>query len=279
MLYQQPKLFPTPEYKNLCITAMGTGGNKEFSVIISSILIDYQTQFNCQVFPLYYYEKNENRQRGLFDTDNDEYIRRDAITDFILEQCCSRYGARVIKEDIFYYVYGILHSKEYRAQFSADLKKMLPRIPLVDIPNDFWAFSKAGRDLAALHLNYEDIPAFPSVKVEGEGSGHFRVEKLAFGKKDGEVDRTSIVYNQFIKITNIPLEAYEYVVNGRSAIEWIMDRYQVKVDKDSGIKNDPNDWGLEHNNPRYILDLILSVISVSMATNEIVNNLPKLEFK
>ena len=94
-----------------------------------------------------------------------------------------------------------------------------------------------------------------------------------------EVDKSTLIYNSYIRIEKIPLEAYDYVINGKSAIEWIMDRYQVKVDKDSGIKNDPNDWGLEHNNPRYILDLILSIITVSMATNEIVKRLPKLDLK
>ncbi len=156
---------------------------------------------------------------------------------------------------------------------------MLPRIPLVDIPNDFFAFSKAGRELADLHLNYETVPPYPGVEVIGEEKGNFRVDKITFAKKDGDVDKTILIYNSSIKITNIPLEAYDYVVNGKSAIEWIMDRYQVKVDKDSGIKNDPNDWGLEHNNPRYILNLILSIITVSMKTNEIVKNLPKLVLK
>ena len=156
---------------------------------------------------------------------------------------------------------------------------MLPRIPLVDIPNDFWAFSKAGRQLAELHLNYESVPAYPDVKVIGEDSGNFKVVKMAFVKNKGEVDKTTIIYNSSIKITNIPLDAYNYVINGKSAIEWLMDRYQIKTDKDSGIENDPNDWGLEHNNQRYILDLILSIITVSMATNEIVRNLPKLDLK
>lgn len=201
------------------------------------------------------------------------------MTDFILEQCRTRYGHKVVKEDIFYYVYGLLHSKDYRKQFAADLKKMLPRIPLVDVPADFWAFSKAGRDLAELHLNYETVPAYPDVKVIGEDSEKFYVEKLSFGKNGKDVDKSVIVYNSYIRIENIPLEAYDYVINGKSAIEWIMERYQVKVDKDSGIKNDPNDWGLEHNNPRYILDLILSIITVSIETMKIVKGLPKLDLK
>lgn len=273
------QLFPTPEHKNMCIGISGIGGNKDFSVIISDRIIDLQVLFNCQILPLSYYEEDIGSLGTLFEQGQKHYIRRDGITDFILNQCRERYGHKVVKEDIFYYVYGLLHSPDYRSRFSADLKKMLPRIPLVDIPNDFWAFSKAGRELADLHVNYETAPAYPSVQVIGAESGNFRVEKLSFAKQDGKEDKTTLVYNSSIKITNIPLEAYNYVVNGRSAIEWIKDRYQVKIDKASGIKNDPNDWGLEHNNPRYILDLILSVITVSVQTQGIISKLPKLDFK
>lgn len=274
-----PKVFPTKETKNQIISCIGKGASRSFSVLISDTPIDYHFEQNGQVFPLYYYEENKGNIGTLFDQGKENYIRRDGITDFILEQCRTRYGHKVVKEDIFYYVYGLLHSKDYREQFAADLKKMLPRIPLVDVPNDFWAFSKAGRELAELHLNYESVPAYPDVKVIGEDSEKYYVEKLSFGKNGKEVDKSTLIYNSYIRIENIPLEAYDYVINGKSAIEWIMDRYQVKVDKDSGIKNDPNDWGLEHNNPRYILDLILSIITVSMATNEIVNRLPKLDLK
>ncbi len=273
------QLFPTSQHKNMCIAVSGIGAGKDFSTLIVNQVPCLDMVEKGQCFPLYYYEKNEGNIGTLFDDGKDQYIRRDGITDFILEQCRTRYGHKVSKEDIFYYVYGLLHSNDYRTQFAADLKKMLPRIPLVDIPNDFFEFSKAGRQLAELHLNYETVPAYPDVEVIGEEKGNFHVDKITFAKKDGEVDKTTLIYNSSIKITNIPLEAYDYVVNGKSAIEWIMDRYQVKVDKDSGIKNDPNDWGLEHNNPRYILDLILSVITVSMATNEIVKKLPKLDLK
>lgn len=279
MIYQIPKLFPTPDHPNKCICITGIGVSKDFTITISNVIPDLQLLQNGQCFPLYYYEKNERNMDDLFENFNDNYIKKDGITDFILNQCRERYSHKVTKEDIFYYVYGLLHSKEYRTQFAADLKKMLPRIALVDIPNDFFAFSKAGKELADLHLNYETAPPYPDVEIIGEEKGNLRVEKIVFAKKDGEVDKTTLIYNSSIKITNIPLEAYDYVINGRSAIEWIMDRYQVKVDKDSGIKNDPNDWGLEHNNPRYILDLILSIITVSMKTNEIVKKLPKLDLK
>lgn len=277
---QWEEIYPTSQSKNMTICVSGLGGGKINSIIITDVITDLNyLDAGTQCFPLYYYEKNEGNIGTLFDDGKDQYIRRDGITDFILEQCRTRYGHKVSKEDIFYYVYGLLHSNDYRTQFAADLKKMLPRIPLVDVTNDFWAFSKAGRELAELHLNYESVPAYPDVKVIGEDSEKYYVEKLSFGKNGKEVDKSTIIYNSYIKIENIPLEAYDYVINGKSAIEWIMDRYQVKVDKDSGIKNDPNDWGLEHNNPRYILDLILSIITVSMATNEIVNRLPKLDLK
>lgn len=273
------QLFPTPDYKNLCIAVSGIGSNKDFSTLISKNTVDYQTQFNCQCFPLYYYEKNEGNIGTLFDFGQENYVRRDGITDFIYEQCRERYGHRVTKEDIFYYVYGLLHSKDYREQFAADLKKMLPRIPLVDVPADFWAFSKAGRELAELHLNYETVSAYPYVTVVGAETEKFRVEKLTFGKKGKETDKSVLIYNSYIRIENIPLEAYDYVVNGKSAIEWIMDRYQIKTDKNSGITNDPNDWAIEHNQPRYILNLLLSIITVSMETNKIVENLPRLDFR
>ena len=275
--YQQPKVFPALNIHNLCICVSSDVRNG-YSILISNFIPDLSFVPGAQCFPLYYYEKNEGNIGTLFDFGQENYVRRDGITDFIYEQCRERYGHRVTKEDIFYYVYGLLHSKDYREQFAADLKKMLPRIPLVDVPADFWAFSKAGRELAELHLNYETVPAYPDVKVIGAETEKFRVEKLTFGKKGKETDKSVLIYNSYIRIENIPLEAYEYVVNGKSAIEWIMDRYQIKTDKDSGITNDPNDWGLEHNNPSYILDLILSVITVSIETNKIVKNLPKLYF-
>ena len=269
--------FPEPNTENQVISIPGIGGTKDFTTVISNSPTDYQVQFNNQCFPLYYYEERQKNSPSLFDDAGEsEYIRRDGVSDFILERAKKVYGKNVGKEDIFYYVYGILHSPDYRTAFANDLKKMLPRIPLVEDVRDFWKFSKAGRALAELHINYEDVPPYEGLEVSGEGSGNFKVQKMRFPKK-GQQD--SIIYNSKIVVSNIPEKAYEYVVNGKSAIEWIMERYQVKTDKKSGIKNDPNDWAEEVGNPRYILDLLLSVINVSVQTVEIVSELPKLEFE
>ena len=263
---------------NLIICTTGKAGSSDFSALISNNYVDYQFQKNGQCFPLYTYEENNNQQKTLFDSvnNNDEYIRRDGVTDFILERSRKQYGNKVTKEDIFYYVYGILHSPTYRTTFANDLKKMIPRIPLVDDPKDFWKFSKAGQGLAEIHINYESVEPYKDVKVTGEESNYFKVEKMRFPKKD---QKDTILYNSKITIENIPAKAYEYVVNGKSAIEWIMERYQVTVHKDSGIKNDPNDWADEVGNPRYILDLLLSIINVSVQTVDIVNSLPELKFE
>lgn len=272
-----PKLFPTPETNNLVICLPGIGERKGFTTLISSQIFDLNAfDGGIQCFPLYYYEKKSVYQPTLFDGEKSEYTRKDGITNFILERCRASYGPKVSKEDIFYYVYGLLHSPDYRRTFAADLKKMLPRLPLVERPSDFWAFSKAGRALAELHLNYETQPPHPDVVVSGAEQGKFRVEKMRFPDKQ---DKTTIEYNPWITISHIPQEAYDYVVNGRTAVEWIMERYQIKTDKASGITNDPNDWAEEQGKPRYILDLLLSVITVSVETVKIVNGLPGLEIK
>ncbi len=277
MIYQLPKLFPSPNTKNLVICVSGVGGSKDFSTLIVDCIPDLQLQFNGQCFPLYYYEERQKSSPTLFDAATEiEQIRRDGLSDFILERAQKMYGSRVTKEDIFYYVYGILHSPEYRTCFQSDLKKMLPRIPLVEESRHFWSFSKAGRELANLHLNYETVPPSQEVTVTGAETGHFTVEKMRFPKK-GQKD--TIIYNSAITIQNIPAKAWDYTVNGKSAIEWIMERYQLTTHKESTITNNPNDWAKEVGNPRYILDLLLSVINVSVKSVEIVEGLPKLKFE
>ena len=269
-----PKIFPTQNTNNLTICVPGVGDRKGFSTIISRNVTDLELLEKAQCFPLYYYEKRSVYQPTLFDGESSaQYTRKDGITNFILERCRESYGPKVTKEDIFYYVYGLLHSPDYCKTFAADLKKMLPRLPLVEKPVDFWTFSKAGRALADLHLKYETQPACPKVKVEGAESGNFRVQKMRFPNKG---DKSVIEYNPWITISNIPLDAYEYVINGRSAIEWIMERYQIKTDKASGITNDPNDWADEHGKPRYILDLLLSIVTVSLETLKIIKTLPQI---
>ena len=292
--YQQTKLFPTKDHKNLVICIEGTGSSKDFGCLISNYLADLcSAGVHTQCFPLYYYEENNKHQQTLFNQDSeDKYIRHEAVSDFIFNRAKSQYGKNVTREDIFYYVYGFLHSPEYRTTFANDLKKMLPRLPLLDNVSDFWAFSKAGRKLADLHLNYENVPHHLDVQTIYEPSSipdtfklltaeekkfiEYKVIKMKFANKE---DKTKIIYNDQISLENIPLQAYEYIVNGKSAIEWIMDRYQITTHKESGITNDPNDWAKEHNNPRYILDLLHSVINLSVQTVEIVKGLPKVEFE
>jgi predicted helicase len=250
-----------------------------------------------QCFPLYLYEKDKpaksksGEEKKLWQADLiakepegelvNNYRRRSAITDAILSDFRKAYEARITKEDIFYYVYGVLHSPEYRTRFASDLKKMLPRLPFTRETADFWRFSQAGRDLAQWHLNYETIKPWPVKEYASEllsdPAMDFLVQKMTFGRKDRQVDKTTIHYNARITLTGIPLEAYDYVVNGKPALEWIMERYQITVDKDSGIRNDPNDWAREHNQPRYILDLLKRIVRVSMETMKIVNALPALD--
>jgi predicted helicase len=277
--YQLPRLFPhTQDAPNLAIATAGFG--KDFFALMIDSIIDQGMNSGGKCYPLYYYD--EAPQDDLLSkTGAEPYIRRDAITDAARTAYRKNYADDSIsKEDIFYYVYGILHSPEYKTRFAADLTKMLPRIPLAE---DFWAFSQAGRKLAEIHLNYEDAKPYPVKEhrdvLELKDEKLYVVEKMRFGKKDKETDKTTIQYNSHITLTGIPLAAYDYVVNGKPAIEWIMDRYQFSKDKDSQIVNDPNDWAREHDDPKYILNLLKSIITVSMETMKVVEKLPALNEK
>ena len=159
--------------------------------------------------------------------------------------------------------------------------KELPRIPCVKTATDFWAFSQAGRKLADLHLNYETIAPYP-LMIDGAGNqladADFRVEKMRYGKKGKDKDLTTLHYNEKITLTGIPVEAYGYIVNGKPALDWVVERQGVKTDKDSGIVNDANDWAIETvGSPRYPLELFQRVVTVSVETMKIVGALPKLE--
>ena len=281
-LYKLPQLFPNPQLKNLVICTPSIGANS-FSVLIANEIPDLHVlESGTQCFPLYYYEVNQT-QAGLYETQKDsEYIRHEGISDFALETAQVLYGKKVSKEDIFYYIYGLLHSSEYRERFKADLTKMLPRVAFVEDVKAFKAIVKIGEKLADLHLNYETAEPYKNVIVTVE-QPIYTVEQMRFARikdKKGKTvdDKRTIIVNRYIKIEEIPLQAYEYIVNGKSPLEWALERYSYTVDKKSGITNDPNAWGNEHNNPQYILYLLLKLITVSVETVNLVAKLPKLDF-
>ena len=282
---------PTAHHQSLAISVANLGESNAFSCIVLDTIPNLHVIHGGQCFPLYHYEKPQapsGQNVGLFDeptdanVDADGYSRKDAITDTALADYRAHYqDDKIGKEDIFYYVYGILHSPEYRERYANDLKKMLPRIPFAP---DFWTFSKAGRDLAYWHLNYEQVEPYAGLEIIIKDSVRnlppfslYRVEKMAFASLGGrEKDKSTIQYNGYITIKGIPLEAYDYVVNGKPAIAWVMERYQVTTDKDSGIKNDPNDWCREHDDPAYIFNLVQRVVRVSVETVRLVKELPEL---
>jgi len=304
-VYQLPLIFPVTTLKNKVITITGLGTPKEFSVIMTDVVPDVQLQANGQCFPLYLYEKEETQavnSDDLFTNQSEKstacegYQRHEAITDEALTHFKAAYPNEDFdKEDMFYYIYGLLHSEEYREKYADNLSKQLPRIPCVKSAVDFWAFSKAGRELAELHLNYETVPMYQNVlfkgglkllgdQISGGVGEDFYVEKMKFGKKVDEEsgkkvdDKTTVIYNNQFTLCNIPEEAYDYIVNGKPALEWVMERQSVKTDKASGIVNDANDWAIETmNNPRYPMELFLRVVTASLETMRIVRALPKLD--
>jgi predicted helicase len=273
--YQLPKLFPTLQIENWGFVLTSPSSHyPTFEVLAVRGVPDLHTLDTGQFFPRYSFEARDPHGDLLsaLDEDDSPYRRIDNVTDEILVDYQKSFGHEVTKDDIFFYIYGVLHSPDYRAQFSSDLKKMLPRIPKSE---HFTLFADAGRELAKLHLDYENAEMFPLHETRSSTATD-RVDKMRYGKSGNQSDKTTIVYNSGITLSGIPEEAQEYMLGSRSAIDWIIERYQMRTDKPSGILNDPNKWAEEHNNPRYILDLLARIVTVSVETVKIVKSLPPL---
>ena len=249
-----PSIFPTPETEeeNLVIWLKVGGDWPMFALAVNKIP-NLLPQGGSQCFPFYLYAEDGSN-------------RRENITDWALAQFRRQYqDDSISKWDIFHYVYGLLHHPQYRERYQANLKRDLPHVPLAPQSSDFRAFATAGARLADIHVNYEQMPAYPLTMVETPGQlPNWRVEKMRLSK-----DKQSVRYNDFLTLEGIPAQAFDYRLGNRSALEWVLDQYRVKVDKRSGIVNDPN-----RENDQYIIDLLQKVISVSVETVEIVEGLP-----
>jgi len=253
---QFPRILPTieAEAENVVICVPGAGNRKSFGALVTNLIPTLDVAFEkIQCFPFYIY-------------DEDGTNRRENITDWSLVQFRSHYEDKSItKWDIFYYTYAVLHHPEYRTRYAANLKRELPRIPYAP---DFHAFAKAGKRLAELHVEYEKQKEYPLERKEKPGEKlNLRVEKMRLSK-----DNQTLIYNDFLILSCIPKETYDYSLGNRSALEWVIDQYQVSTDKRSGITNDPN----REDDKKYILRLIGQVITVSLETVKIVNALPDL---
>ena len=261
---------PTRECENKFIVIPGIGNKRMFSTFICNEIADLQILTNAQCFPLFWYSK-QKESRTLFDdstTSVSGYIKEDSISEEIVRKFQTRFADKSINApSIFYYIYATLHSTGYKKKYENNFPKEMPRIPFLE---NFWKYSEIGKKLADLHLNYENAPAYVKVRIEKK-CDDYRVDKIRFLSKDR---KDTIIFNQNITISNIPLSAYDYVVNGRSPLEWVMDQYQYSVDSDSGIIDDPNQYD-PIKGGKYIFDLILSLITVSLETQKLIASLPE----
>jgi predicted helicase len=282
------KFFPNCNIRNLAIAITGVG-SKSCSALMCDCVSDLQLVFNGQNYPLRLFEQVNDNGDDLFASSSasESYKETDGITTYGLKHFQTAYSKmNITKEDVFYYVYGLLHSNDYRTRYADNLSKQLPRIPAVKQEVDFWAFSKAGRALGDLHVNYETVKPYPVTIAEGDlrlaqisdPKSYFRVEQMRFAGKRPNLDKTTVIYNNNITMTDIPLAAYDYVVNGKSALDWVMERQRVKKDTKSGIVNDANDYANETmNDPKYPFELFQRVITVSLETMQIVNSCKRCE--
>ncbi len=225
--------------------------------LVTNVIPDLLPQGGAQCFPFYAYNEDGSG-------------RRENITEWALGTFRERYGAAVTKRDIFHYVYALLHHPEYRSRYAENLKRDLPRVPLVPDAGAFQALVAAGSALAALHLGYETAAPYPLERIIAAGAtakSLFHVQKMKLSK-----DRSTVIVNPHLTLSGIPPEAFQYRLGNRSALEWVLDQYQISTDARSGITSDPN----RSDDPEYIVRLIGQVVAVSVATVAIVAGLPSL---
>ena len=284
MVNQMPRIFPNAELRNRVIAVTGKGGRSGFSALMMDALPNLDTIEKGQCFPFWLYEEDDDAEADLLGERIPGYRRLDAITEYGLQHFRAAYPTEsVSREDIFHYIYGLLHSEDYRSRFRANLSKELPRIPCVKPVKDYRAFRDAGKRLGKLHVGYESIePYLATIDTGGKllmtaPEELYRITKMRHPGSGRNKDRSTVIYNAHITISDIPEAAWEYVVNGKPALAWVMERQCVRTDKASGIVSDANRYAIETvGDPRYPLDLFLRIITVSLETMKVVRGLPEL---
>ena len=285
MVYQMPRIFPNAVLSNRVIAVTGKGSRNGLSVLMTDRLVDLNMlEAGAQCFPFWIYEKDEQAEPDLLGEQTPDYQRLDAITEYGLQYFQNAYPSEsVSREDIFHYVYGLLHSGDYRSRFRANLAKELPRILCVKPVEDYRAFRDAGKRLGELHVGYEDVDPYPATIDTGgkllmtAPEEIYRVTKMRHPGSGQNKDRSTMIYNAHVTIRDVPEAAWEYIVNGKPALAWVRERQCVRTEKASGIVSDANRYAIETvGEPRYPLDLFLRVITVSLETMKIVRGLPEL---
>ena len=280
VVYRIPVMFPTPDAPNQVIGVTGRGASKQFSVLITDVIPDIQVIFNGQWFSRWRYEAHDSNSPDAWAQTEDAglgtvpgYRRIDNNTDWCRQQFRTQYPAlQITKDDIWSYLYGLLHAPDYRERYRADLSKDLPRIPFAA---NFGAFRDAGAELAHLHLGYETCPEYElQVDVNGVGDSVYRLSNktMKWGGTQKEPDRSVLHVTPAVTLRGIPEAAYNYVVNGRTPLEWAVDRLHIRHDKENGIINDPNAWFADH--PAGLVSHLRRLVQVSMETTRIVAGLP-----
>ena len=256
---------------------MGLGATKPFTAVMVNVMPDREVISKSQCFPRWSFQGAEAAvsEGQLFASGDQDLVPIDNISDWSLDNFRTHYGDnKITKDDIFDYVYGVLHAPDFRASFPIALSRNLPRVPMAQ---DFWSFAKAGAELAELHVGYETCEKYPlELRFEGDGepqAKHYRLDTrgMKHGGKRPNWDKSVLLINPHLSLHGIPDEAYEYEVNGRTPLGWFIDRYKVKRDKKSGILNDPNEWWEK---PEDLVSAIRRIVHVSLRTVEIVRGLP-----
>ena len=283
--FKTDKLFPEVNSCNTVICISGVG-SKEFSCLMTNKLACQDYLEKTQGMPRWLPERQIVTAGDTLTFEEQNELPSGFSPEALPHFQAAYPGKPITEDDLFYYIYGILHSEDYRTRFANNLVKEMPRIPRVATYEQFMAFVEAGQELARLHVHFEDVKPYAGVTIEytKPGQPSFRVKQIKWGKIKGKSgnaakDKTTLIYNDWITVKNIPLEAQEYVVNKKSALDWVVDFACVRLDKKgkSGIVNDFNDYASEKGDERYPLDLFLKVITVSLETMKIVKALPKLE--
>ena len=285
-LYRLPLIFPESYSHNLVICVSGVGATKQ-SALMVNVLPDLEIVSKSQCFPLYQYVAPSKKiDYSDLSTEDVGPRRVSNIQEAALAYFRNCYPSLDIDaETLFYYVYGVLHSSDYRERYSTNLLKQLPRIPAVKKAEDFLRISETGRELGQLHVGYEQLKEHPlEIQYSSEidpielGDSLYRVTQMKFGRySGGHQDRTTIVYNSNITLIGVPLAAYDYVINGKSAIEWVMERQCARTDRASEIQNDANDWAIEtKKDASYPLKLLKKIVTLSLETNRLTRQLPRL---